>query len=175
MSKKERIKVHKSVEETVMEKIRSGKVSMKPRWYFIAGSLLMSLGVLGISIGAIFLTNISIFLLRQHGPMGEWKLQLMLNSFPWWIPILAVIGIVIGIILLKRYDFSYKRNFRIIMLFFITLVILSALLIDILGLNDTWFRQGPMRGFYQSIETNESHSPLRKGKMQNSKRFNPTQ
>lgn len=175
MSKKEHVKTHNTVEDVVMEKIRSGKVSMKPRWYFVMGSLLMSIGIIGISIGAIFLTNISLFLLRQHGPMGEWKLQLMLQSFPWWIPILAGIGVVIGILLLKRYDFSYKKNFRVTILSFITLVILAAILIDILGLNDTWFRQGPMRGFYQSIEMNESQTPLRKDKLQNSKRFNLTQ
>ncbi len=167
MSKKEHVKTHDTVEDVVMEKIRSGKVSMKPRWYFIVGSICTVLGILGMSIGAIFLTNISMFLLRQHGPMREWKLQLMLSSFPLWIPILASVGMVIGVLLLKRYDFSYKKNFRNVILSFISLVILAAFLIDILGLNDTWFRQGPMRGFYQSIEMSQSQAQPRKGKMQN--------
>jgi len=139
------------LEKTIIEKVKSNEISIKPKWYFIAGSLFAFAGLVGFSIGAVFLTNLTLFLLRRHGPMGQWRLQQLLTSFPVWVPILAVVGIVLGIAMLRKYDFSYKRNFWIIMLVFILSIILAAFVIDQLGLNDTWSRQGPIRRFYQQV------------------------
>jgi len=154
------------LEATVMNKISSGHITMRPRWYFVLGSILMGLGLVAASIGTIFLINLNFFLLRQHGPMGELKLQLMLESFPWWVPLLAISGIAAGVLLLKKYDFSYKKNFAPIASIFIIAIILSAFLIDLTGINDTWFRQGPMKRLYQkqriiqqSSERNPTPSP----------------
>lgn len=135
-----------------MAKVKSNEISIKPRWYFVAGSLLTIAGLVGFSLGAVFLTNLTLFLLRRHGPMGQWRLEIMLNSFPWWIPVLAIAGLVLGVRLLKKYDFSYKKNFWLIIGGFIVSIILAAFLLDYLGLNDSWSRQGPMRRFYQQIE-----------------------
>lgn len=142
----------KTIETTVMSQIMNGEISMKPRWYFIVGSLLMSTGLIGLSIGAIFLLNLSFFLLRQHGPMGEWRLQLMLETFPLWVPALAFLGIITGIFFLKKFDFSYKKNFRFIVVAFIATIILAAFIVDYTGINDTWFGQGKMRKLYQPTQ-----------------------
>ena len=125
-------------EKTIMAKVKSNEISMKPRWYFVSGSLLMILGLVGLSTGAIFSTNLMLFSLRKHGPMGQWRLQTMLDSFPLWVPILAVVGIVLGIAMLRKYDFSYKKNFWFIILWFILSVVLAAFILDSLGLNDAW-------------------------------------
>ena len=135
-----------------MAKVKSNEILIKPRWFFIIGSLLAFVGLVSFSLGTVFLTNLTLFLLRRHGPMGQWRLELMLNSFPWWIPVLAIVGLVLGVWLLKKYDFSYKKNFWLIVGGFIVSIILAALLLDYLGLNDSWSRQGPMRRFYQQIE-----------------------
>jgi len=139
-------------EKTIMAKVKSNEISMKPRWYFVLGSFFMVIGIVGISIGAVFFTNITLFLLRQHGPMGQWRLQSMIQSFPLWVPLLAMVGIVSGIVLLKKYDFSYKKNFLMVIIGFIISIVLTAFLLDFMGLNDVWARQGPMRRFYQSID-----------------------
>jgi hypothetical protein len=144
------------LEKTIMAKVKSNEISMKPRWYFVVGSLLAVVGLVGFSIGAVFLTNLTLFLLRRHGPMGQWRLQQLLTSFPLWIPILAIVGIVLGIWMLQKYDFSYKKNFLLVIIGFIISVVLAALVIDQLGLNDTWSHQGPMRRFYQQVEGQNS-------------------
>ncbi len=131
-----------------MEKVKSNEISMKPKWYFVVGSILTVTGLVGFSIGAVFLTNLTLFLLRRHGPMGQWRLEQLLTSMPLWIPILAVVCIVIGIWMLRKYDFSYKENFKLIIFGFILSIVLAAFVIDQLGLNDIWSRQGPMRRFY---------------------------
>lgn len=150
-------------EKTIMAKVKSNEISMKPRWYFVVGSTLAFAGLVGLSIGAVFLTNITLFLLRGHGPMGQWRLQQLLTSFPLWVPMLAVLGIVLGIWMLRKYDFSYKKNFRLIVLTFIFSVIIAAFVIDQLGLNDRWSRQGPMRRFYQQIEGQKENFPRGSG------------
>lgn len=140
------------LEKTIMTKVKSNEISMKPKWYFVVGSLLAVVGLAGLSIGAVFLTNLTLFLLRSHGPMRQWRLQQLVTTFPLWIPILAIMGIVFGIWMLRKYDFSYKKNFWFIVLGFILSIILAAFVIDQVGLNDIWSRQGPMRRFYQQIE-----------------------
>ena len=155
------------LEKTIMAKVASNEISMKPRWFFVAGSVFSVAGLVAFSIAAVFLTNLTVFLLRKHGPMGEWRLQMMLESFPWWIPVLAIGGIMAGIWLLKKYDFSYKKNFWLIIAGFIVSVLIAAFIIDRLGLNDMWRRQGPMRRFYQQIEGDGFQYPGRQGGMRN--------
>ncbi|MDD5681359.1 MAG: hypothetical protein PHI59_09000 [Candidatus Omnitrophica bacterium] len=163
------------LEKAVMAKVKSNEISMKPRWYFIAGSFLAMAGLIGFSILAIFLTNLTLFSLRQHGPMGQWKLQLMLTNFSWWIPIFAILGIVGGIWLLKKYDFSYKKSFWFIIFGFIISIILAAFILDHSGLNDTWSRQGPMRRLYQKINNQNIIYPKGQGqgRMQNGQNIYP--
>lgn len=135
-----------------MAKVMSKKISMKPKWYFVAGSISMMFGVIGLSIGAVFLANLTLFLLRSHGPMGQWRLQTMLTSFPWWIPILSIVGMISGIFLFRKYDFSYKKNFTVIIIGFITSILVSAAILDYSGLSDIWFKRGPMRQFNQELQ-----------------------
>lgn len=146
-----------------MAKVKSNEISMKPRWYFVLGSILMTVGLASFTIGAVFLTNITLFLLRQHGPMGQWRLQTMLDSFPLWVPLLAASGITLGILMLKKYDFSYKRNFWLIIAGFIVSIVLAGFVLDYLGLNDTLFRQGPMRRLYQQVEGQNNIIPRKPG------------
>ncbi|MBU1033695.1 hypothetical protein KKI22_01965 [Patescibacteria group bacterium] len=172
MSKKT-IKNKLNLEKTVMTKITTGAINMKPRWFFVLGSISMILGLVSASIGAIFLMNLIFFLLRQHGPMGEWRLQLMTENFPWWILLFAVGGIVSGIYLLKKYDFSYKKNFSLIAGVFVIALILAAFLINLTGINDLWSRQGSMRRFYQRYQpatTQDVSTKIYRGRMQNKPR-----
>ncbi|MCR4329033.1 MAG: hypothetical protein NUV65_00630 [Candidatus Roizmanbacteria bacterium] len=166
MSKKNVVK-QADIEKAVMAQVRSNKVTMKPRWYFIVGSLFMMIGLIALSIGAVFLTNLTLFLLREHGPMGQLRLQFLLDTFSWWIPTLAVVGIVFGVWILKKYDFSYKKNFLLITVGFVLSIIVAAFVIDSIGLNEMWARQGMMRRFYQRIENQNVPATRGQGRMQN--------
>jgi hypothetical protein len=146
------------MEKTVMEKIKKDQIKMKPKWLFVMGYLLTLVGTVGLTFGAIFLTNLTIFLIKKNGP-GYGKLNLMLNSFPLYIPVLAVIGMFLGIWMLKKYDFSYKKNFVWIVFLFVVSIVLAGFLVDNLGLNDIWSHQGPMRRFYQRLNTSENVVP----------------
>ena len=130
-----------------MAKVTSREIRMKPRWFFIVGSIASFIGLSGLILGSVFLINFTLFLLLKRGP-GTGRILLLLESFPIWIPILAVVLVFIGTFLLKRYEFSYKRNLFVIVLAFIAATVLSGFIIYSLGLDDIWFKRGPLRKLY---------------------------
>lgn len=140
------------LEQDIMSKITSGQIKMKPRWYFVIGSLAGFISLISTIITSVYLTNIVFFLLRSHGPMGQWRLERLINNFPWWILIIAIVSMVISIKFLQKYDFAYKQNFHFIIIVLIASIIIAGLVIDTLGLNEMWARRGPMRRFYQRIQ-----------------------
>lgn len=148
MSKKQHLKPQ-DIEKNIMSRVRSKTITMKPKWYFVLGSIFMIIGLISFSLIGVFLTNLTFFLTRQHGPMGQWRLEQILNSFPLWVPLIAIVGIVFGILFLKKYDFSYKKNFSLIVLGFILTIIVIAFILDISGLDNIWMMRQPMRRFQQ--------------------------
>jgi hypothetical protein len=62
------------------------------------------------------------------------------------MPIFAILGLITGIWLLRKYDFSYKINFKVIVISFVVAIIVAGWVIDMIGLNDVLFRQGPRQG-----------------------------
>ena len=125
---------------------------MKPRWYFAVGSLLLFTSLVVILTEVIFLTNIIIFMVRRMGSVNLWRLDIIISSIPFWIPLLTVSGVVIGTYLLKRYDFSYRKNFSHILILTIIAIFIASWSIDRLGLNQTWSARAPMRNFYQQLD-----------------------
>jgi hypothetical protein len=168
MSKTKEIKI-KTVdfEKAIMSKVKSNELIMKSHWYFVAGSVLTFIGFVTFTIVAVYLTNLMLFLLRKHGPMGQFRLEQILNSFPWWIPIFAIVGTIGGILFLRKYDFSYKKHFWLIIAGFFLSIILAAFLLDYFGLNDAWSRQGPMRGFYHQLQSQNNQFLKGQGAMHN--------
>jgi hypothetical protein len=129
-----------------MDKIQKNEIKMKPKIYFIIGSILTIFGLAASVVSSVFLISIIRFSLRTHGPMGSIRFEQLLNSIPWWALILTPIGLIIGISLLKKYDFSYKKNFFLIIIGFVLSILLAGYLIDNLGLNGFLFRYGQING-----------------------------
>lgn len=127
---------------------------MKPKIYFILGSFLSLLALTGLSISALYLSNLSFFILRRQGHMiGPGRWNNIISAFPLWIPVVAAVSAVLAIIVLKKYDFSYKKNFYLIIIAFLSAIILGGIAFDLLGLNDIFLRRGPMRRFYRQFDT----------------------
>jgi hypothetical protein len=148
-----------TITDVVMGKIREGKIKTRPKIYFILGSLLAFLGLASSIILSVFLIGLLRFLSRSHGPMGEYRLEQILASFPWWAPVLAVLGLISGIWLLKRYDFSYKIDFKYVVVGLVLAVISLAFLLDMSGLNEVWASRGPMRGVMQQYLPSDGAQP----------------
>ncbi len=136
----------KNITESVMEKIHQGEVKMRPKMYFIIGSVLTFLGLVFSLATSVFLFGLIRFSIRSHGGMGSYRYQQILESFPLWVPILAVVTLFVGIWLLRQYDFSYKKNYPLIIITVVVAVIATGLFIDSVGLHDNLARRGHMRG-----------------------------
>ena len=139
----------KNITDSVMREIHEGKLKMRPRLYFIIGSILIFIGLTSSILSSIFLVGLIRFSLRAHGPMGEYRFAQMLDSFPWWAAVLAVLGLILGVWLIRRYDFSYKINFKIIIIGFVAAIIIAGWLVDASGLNDSFSRRGSMHRLYR--------------------------
>lgn len=141
-------------EENIISKIKNEEIKMKPRWYFVLSSIMMFVSLVGLSMALIFLTNLVLFVVRRNGFFNIYKFQVILSSFPWWIPLVAVLGLITAVWLLKKYDFSYKNNFILIIVLFLSALFLSGVLLDEFGLNE-YLSRGKMRGYYQRLELQE--------------------
>ena len=157
-----------SISKNVMAKIKTEQIKMKPKWYFWLGSISILVGLIGLTITSIFLISLVTFSLKKHGPMGAIRYQEIISTFPWWAPVIVIIGLIGGIVLLKKYDFSYKRNFIFIIAVLISAILLTGILVDILGFDDLWMKRGPMRRFYQlnneQGQAENYRSPNRQGR-----------
>ena len=119
---------------------------MRPRIYFIFGSLLTFVGLISSVTVSVFLVGLMRFSLREHGPMGDYRFDQILASFPWWAPVFAVVGLVTGMWLMRRYDFSFKVDFKVLIAGLVLAVLLGGLIVDSLGFNDILIHRGPMKG-----------------------------
>lgn len=148
-----------NITKTVMSKIETGQVKMRPRWMFVAGTISLVIGVIGTYIFSSFLVSLMSFSLRTHGPKGAMRYQQLLDSFPLWAVFLAIFGLILGINLLKKFDFSYKKNFAFTVLVFVVVVLISGWLADYLGLDRVWSKQGQMGKMYQRYDGKDKLSP----------------
>ncbi len=136
----------KNITENVMNQIQTGQVKMKPKLYFVLGSILTFLGLISSVVVSVFLMSLIRFSLRAHGPMGEYRFDQMMSNFPWWIIIFTIVSLFVGVLLIKQYDFSYKKEPWLIVLGFILAVLISGWVIDMVGINNRIIQRSPMRG-----------------------------
>src|SRR3989344_6157529 len=145
----------KNITDNVMSQIKQGRLKMRPRIYFVIGSILTLTGRIISILTSIFLVGLIRFSLRSHGWAGEYRLEQLISSFPWWLSGLAILSLILGIWLLRRYDLSYKIDFKLMVLGFIIGIIMAGWLIDATGLNEVWLRRGPMRGMMKYLQQND--------------------
>ncbi len=124
---------------SIMEKIDQGEVQMRSPWYFISGSIVLGLGMVGFILVSIFMMTAISFQIRTMGVFYFLRFGLLgfrpfLEVFPWIPLLLAISGIWGGIYLLKKYDFSYKYNFISLAISTIIAIIGIGFISDYLGL-----------------------------------------
>jgi len=146
----------RSISHVVMEQINKKNITIRPRIYFLAGSFVTFVGLVASVVSSVFFVGIMRFALRSHGPMASYRLEYLLDNFPWWAPILAIGGFTLGIWLLRQYDFSFKIKSSLLVLIFLLSVVAGGLVIDILGINDLLVRRGVMQGLMKPYMQNYS-------------------
>jgi hypothetical protein len=149
----------KNISSAVMNQIKHREIKMRPKLYFVVGSILTFVGLISTVITSVFLVSLTRFFFRSHGPMGQYRLEQLLYSFPWWVPILAIVALIVGIWILQHYDFSYKKSIPVMIIGFILAIITTGWLLDMTGLNDSLARRGPMKGMMRPYLENTNFQP----------------
>ncbi len=150
----------KDLTKNIMSEIKSGQVKMKPRLYFIIGSILTGLGIASSLFTTLLITTMTFFRLRRFGLAGLlWPGKPLFAPMPLLMFMVSLIILWGGIKLLKRYDFAYKHNFLAIAITIITLVLTLGFLFDHLGINQQLQRRPQFKQFYQQRQPGFSPKP----------------
>lgn len=117
--------IAKNYARIIMSKIERGEIKMRPKWYFILGSIFFACGVFMIVfMGSIFI-NISLFEIIgkktyeffYFGPIG---ILAFFENVPLLTNLFAIFCIFFGGFMLKQSHFAFERSFlAIISLVFI--------------------------------------------------------
>lgn len=140
------------LEEKVMKKIKEEHITFRSRYVFLARKLGLSGGLALSLVLAILFLNIVFSTLRASENLeflafGRNGLLAFLESFPYKRIIIAVLFFLGASVLLSRFDISYKRPFKIVILLLLVLVIGGATAMTIGGVSERFeerFGQGPL-------------------------------
>ncbi len=152
-------KTKKDFSANIMAQIRKEKITMKPKIFFVLGSLLLGLGITSFILFATFFFNHAFYRLRTSGSLGFLRFgqsgfSPFWNTFPLISLLISFVAILGGVFLLKKYKISYKKNFLLLSLTVLFGAILVGLFIDLSGFNEKVSQQrfaqrGIVRDFFQ--------------------------
>jgi len=102
------------MQHTVLEKIKSGEVAMKPRWHFVLKGALALAGLALLALALLYTVSFIVFMLHQNGvlfvPMfGMHGLFVFMASSPWLLIALAAVFVVLLELLVCKYSFGYEK------------------------------------------------------------------
>ncbi len=146
----------------VLEKIKRGRVKMRPPWHF---TLLAALGTTGGALAALtllYLVSFIIFTARQSGiwfvpSFGFRGWYALLTSLPWLLVALAVLFAAGLERLVKHYPFAYRRPLLYSVLGIVLLAVAGGFLVSRTPLHSGLMRYAehhplPVAGrFYRSM------------------------
>ncbi len=109
------------IHESVMNRLQNDKVTIRPRFYHVAGSVLVGIGIAGTIVSSVFFTHVVLYRVRAEqiwglAGFGAHGLYAFIRYFPWPALLIAVVGLVGGTRLLKQYDFGCKHRLSRVMI-----------------------------------------------------------
>jgi len=102
------------ISERVLEAIRSGRVSMKPRWYFVVYAILGVAAGVVVLLLLLYTASFIVFVLRVTGiwfvpSFGGRGWFALARSAPWLLIVLCFLYVGILEALIRRYAFAWRR------------------------------------------------------------------
>jgi hypothetical protein len=135
----------KPIQERVLEEIKEGRVSMRPRWRFVLQAVMCAVGVIILILALLYLGSFILFSLRKNGvwftpTFGFQGWYRFVSSLPWLLILFSMIFMGILEILVRRYSFAYRRPIFYSMLGIIVFVIFGGFLISRTSLHRSLFQ-----------------------------------
>lgn len=144
--------------QQVMAQIKTNQVVIKPRVYFLIGSLLVAASIFIALVMALVFTNLFIFRLNTAGPLsflffGSRGLHLFFSTFP-WVPLLISLGsFLTGLYLLKRSGIGRRYRLLSVASLLTVIIIAGGWYLDQSGLAMRAYSHRQMPGFLRQAYT----------------------
>lgn len=137
-----------NLQNSILNKIKAGEVSMVPKWHFMLRAGLLLSGVILATLLSVYLLSFILFFLRQSGLMfapgfGFHGISFFVMASPWLLISVTIVFLILLYFLVKQYAFSFKRPLLYSMIGVVVLSLLGAWLI---GQTQTHQRLGQFMG-----------------------------
>jgi len=118
-----------SIKEQILNEIKSGKVKMRPKFYFILKFLLFGLCIIIFFAISLYLFSFIFFILNINGAwlltgFGLGGIKSLLISLPWFLILIAVILVLLIEFFIASFNFAYRRP----LIYSIAIVLLFAII-----------------------------------------------
>lgn len=131
-------KTSASVSDTVLQQIKHGKVTMRPRTYFVLLSIVSVVAITTASLVLAYCFSMLFFWTRiVASDTPAWgartNLSHAMNNFPWWAVVIAVAMIVLAVWLIKKQGHMYRYKTSAIIGWVVLATLLIAAILSLLG------------------------------------------
>lgn len=118
----------KKIKDNILTRIRSGRVTMRPKWHFVLKALLAVVGGVLLLFATLYLISFVVFVTRQTGVwfgpgFGSPGFGALLRALPWALILLSLLFVAILEVLARRYAFAYRRP----LLYSVTVIVVIVL------------------------------------------------
>ncbi len=134
----------KPLTDLVLEAVKKGQVTMRPKWHFVLKTILAIVGVTLLLLVLWYLISFIMFILWQT---GVWDVRVFgikgwyafLLSLPWLLIVLVTVFVCILEVLVRHYSFAYRRPLLYSALGIVLLSILGGYTVAKTSLHDKLF------------------------------------
>ncbi len=104
----------RNTREIIIEKIKAGEVVMRPRWHFACQTIFWTLGLIVVSLVALYLTSFLMFVLHSSGmrfmPLFGYRgIAFAVISSPWVLISATFLFVAVLYVLVRKFSFSYRK------------------------------------------------------------------
>jgi len=134
-----------NIRDKVLDSIKTGRVTMRPRWHFVLRAAFAIVGAVFLSLTLLYLASFIVFIVHYNGAwyvpaFGMRGLRVFLLSLPWILILVALIFVGILEVLVRRYTFAYRRP-----LLYSAAGVMILVMVGGIAVARTPFHQGFMR------------------------------
>lgn len=123
------------IQQKVLERIRAGEISMRPKLYFVARVVALALVALLALALAVFVLSFLFFSITESGEQfllgfGRHGLMAFITLFPWGPFLIALALIVLLDVVVRYFKFGYRVSMLEIFLIALTVVVAAGVAIN---------------------------------------------
>ncbi len=138
--------IHNDLRENVLNKIREGKVHMRPKFYFLLKVIFLVIIAAIIFVTSTLFLSFMLFSIRVSGEFfllgfGWRGLQSFILLFPWKTFLVFLMLLVVLEKVVKRFKFGYRSPLVYLVVSIIALILAAGIIIGMTSLHTALFRR----------------------------------